>query len=179
MAQIELALELDPLNSFFVWALGWHLWAQRRYDDAIVQLRRSVRMEPNFPLAQEHLWEVFHETRMYEEALAEAKKLFAGDPETADALARTYAEAGYPGAMSLLAETLAARSDLAYVPPGSIAKLYAHAGDKERALEWLEKAYQDLNIVMVFLGVESTWDSLRDDPRFQDLLRRMNLPQQD
>lgn len=178
MAQIELASALDPLNFFFVWALGWHLWAQRRYDDAIVQLRRSLRMAPNFPLALEHLWDVFHEMGMYEEALAEAKKLFADDPEAADALARGYAQAGYPGAMSLLAETLAARSKLTYVSPGSIAKSYAHAGDNERALEWLEKAYQDLNILMVFLGVESTWDSLRDDPRFQDLRRRMNLPSQ-
>ena len=134
-------------------------------------------MEPNFPLALQQLWETFHETRMYEEALAEAKKLFAGDPEAADALARGYAEAGYAGAMSLLAQTLAARSNLAYVPPESIARLYAYAGDKERALEWLEQAYQDLDIVMVFLSVESTWDGLRDDPRFQDLLRRMDLPQ--
>jgi serine/threonine-protein kinase len=177
MAQIELALELDPLNFFVQWAFGWHLKVQRRYDDVIVQLRRILRMEPNFPLALEQLWDTFHETRMYEEALTEAKKLFAGDPEAADALARGYAEAGYAGAMSLLAQTLAARSNLAYVPSESIARLYAYAGDKERALEWLEQAYQDLDIVMVFLSVESTWDSLRDDPRFQDLLRRMNLPQ--
>jgi serine/threonine-protein kinase len=177
MAQIELALELDPLNFFVQWAFGWHLKVQRRYDDVIVQLRRILRMEPNFPLALEQLWDTFHETRMYEEALTEAKKLFAGDPEAADALARGYAEAGYAGAMSLLAQTLAARSNLAYVPSESIARLYAYAGDKERTLEWLEQAYQDLDIVMVFLSVESTWDSLRDDPRFQDLLRRMNLPQ--
>ncbi len=78
--------------------------------------------------------------------------------------------------MSLAAETLAARSNLAYVPPEWIAELYAHAGDKEGALEWLEKAYQDRNIAMVFLSVNPTWDSVRDDPRFQDLLRRMNLP---
>jgi serine/threonine-protein kinase len=177
MAQIERAVELDPFNFFFEWAFGWHLWAQRRYDDAIVQLRRSLRMEPNFLLAHLHLWDAFHETGMYEEALAEAKKLFAGDSEAADVLAPGDAEVGYAEAMSLLAEMLAARSNLGYVPPGWIAKLYAHAGDKERALEWLEKAYQDLDIVMVFLSVESTWDILRDEPRFQDLLRRMNLPQ--
>jgi len=177
--QIERALELDPLNFFFEWAFGWHLLRQRRYDDGIVQLRRSLRKEPNFLLAHLHLWSAFHERRMYEEALAEAKAFFAavGIPDAAEALARGYAQAGYPTAMSLAAETLAARSNLAYVPPEWIAELYAHAGDKERALEWLEKAYQDRNIAMVFLSVNPTWDSLRDDPRFQDLLRRMNFPE--
>ncbi len=177
--QIERALELDPLNFFFEWAFGWHLLRQRRYDDGIVQLRRSLRKEPNFLLAHLHLWGAFHERRMYEEALAEAKAFFAavGVPDAAEALARGYAQAGYPTAMSLAAETLAARSNLAYVPPEWIAELYARAGDEERALEWLEKAYQDRNIAMVFLSVNPTWDSLRDDPRFQDLVRRMNFPE--
>jgi serine/threonine-protein kinase len=177
--QIERALELDPLNFFFEWAFGWHLLRQGRYDDAIVQLRRSLRKEPNFLLAHLHLWSAFHERRMYEEALAEAKAFFAavGVPDVAEALARGYAQAGYPTAMHLAAETLAARSNLAYVSPERIAELYAYAGDKERALEWLEKAYQDRNIAMVNLRIDPGWDSLRDDPRFQDLLRRMNFPE--
>ncbi len=69
-----------------------------------------------------------------------------------------------------------ARSKLTYVLPMHIAALYAHAGRKDRALDWLEKAYQERDPLMVYLNVEPTWDSLRSDPRFQDLLRRMNFP---
>jgi tetratricopeptide (TPR) repeat protein len=116
---------------------------------------------------------------MYEEAVAEAKKYFAvlGHNEVAEALARGYAEAGYPGAMSLAAEKLAARSKLTYVLPTRIAALYAHAGRKDRALDWLETAYEERDPNMVYLSVYPTWDSLRSDPRFQSLLRRMNFPE--
>ena len=61
---------------------------------------------------------------------------------------------------------LAARSKLSYVLPTEIARLYAYAGEKERALDWLEKAYQERDMYMVYLSVDPTWDSLRDDPRF-------------
>ena len=75
--------------------------------------------------------------------------------------------------MRLAAETLATRSKRTYVQAMQIAKLYAHAGEKDQALEWLEKAYQERESRLVYLGVNPTWDTLRDDPRFQDLLRRM------
>ena len=116
---------------------------------------------------------------MYEEELTEAKKFFAlrGNREVAEALERGYAQSGYAGAMRLAAETLAARSKRAYVQPTAIAGLYVSAGEKDRALDWLEKAYQERAPQMVYLNVEPTWDSLRDDPRFQSLLRRMNFPE--
>ncbi len=99
-----------------------------------------------------------------------------GDGEVAEALERGYAQGGYAGAMRLAAETLAARSKRTYVQPTRIARLYVSAGEKDRALEWLEKAYQERDPLMVYLNVEPTWDSLRSDPRFQSLLRRMNFP---
>ena len=116
---------------------------------------------------------------MYEEELIEAKNFFTlqGNSEVTEALDRGYAQGGYAGAMRLAAETLAARSKLTYVPPTRIAELYARAGEKDRALEWLEKAYQERDSQMVYLNVEPIWDNLRPDPRFQDLLRRMNLPE--
>ncbi len=114
---------------------------------------------------------------MYEEALAAAKARFADDREAQEALARGYAAGGYPEAMRLAAETLAARSRTTYVQPTLIATLYAHAGNSDRALEWLEKAHEERDPVLPGLSVAPEWDSLRDDPRFQDLLRRMNLPQ--
>jgi serine/threonine protein kinase/Tfp pilus assembly protein PilF len=178
MAEMERTLELDPLNFLYPCFLGWHYLYLGRYDDAISQLRKTLRTEPNFPAVHLGLWGAFHQKQMDEEALTEAKKFFVllDDSEVAEALGRGYAEAGYRGAMRLAAEKLAARSTLAYVPALRIARLYAHAGEKDRALEWLEKAYQQHEVPLVHLSVAWDWDSLRGEPRFQDLLRRMNFP---
>ncbi len=78
--------------------------------------------------------------------------------------------------MHRAAETLAARSRTTYVGPRSVATWYACAGENDRALEWLERAYEARDPNMVGIGGHPLFDSLRDDPRFQDLLRRMNLP---
>jgi tetratricopeptide (TPR) repeat protein len=178
MAEMERALELDPLSFLYPCFLGWHYLYLGRYDDAIAQLRKTLRTEPNFPAVHLGLWGAFHQKQMDEDALTEAKKFFAllDDSEVAEALERGYAEAGYRGAMRLAAEKLAARSTLAYVPALRIARLYAHAGEKDRALEWLDKALQQHEVPLVHLSVGWDWDSLRGDPRFQDLLRRMNFP---
>ncbi len=87
-----------------------------------------------------------------------------------EALERGYAEAGYPRAMSWAAEKLAAQGI------ALDARFYALAGEKDRALECLEKAYEEREMLLVHLSVGWVWDSLRNDPRFQDLLRRMNFP---
>ncbi len=78
--------------------------------------------------------------------------------------------------MGLGGEKLAARSRSTHVPAVRIARMYAHAEQKDRALEWLEKAYERREFPLVHLSVGWDWDSLRSDPRFQGLLRRMNLP---
>ena len=160
MAEIRRALELDPFNYLFQYVYGLDLLDMRRYDDTVAQFRKTLRTEPNFPWAHRGLWLAFHQKRMHEEALAAAEKHFAlmGKSEVAEALERGYAQAGYPGAMSLAGETLAARSNVSYVPAGWIAELYAYAGEKEQALEWLEKAYEEHDPFMVELFVGSSWD---------------------
>ena len=178
ITEIERALELDPLNFFAQCIFGLHLFNQRRNDDAIAYFRNTLRTEPNFPLAHEGLWVALHQKQMDEEALAEALKYFdvLGDQEVAEALKRGYAEAGYPGAMSLVAEKLTVRSKQTYVQPSQIVRLYDHAGEKDRAFEWLEKAFEEHEPSLVTLNV---WPegAVRDDPRFKHMLLRMNFPQ--
>jgi len=177
-AQMARALELDPLYFFSQGMIGGMLFYLHRYDEAIAQLRKTLRMEPDYSLAHQFLWFTLPQKRMFEEALAEAKKYFAvmGDSEVAEVMTRGYAEAGYAEAMRLAAKKLAARAKLCYVPAMDIAYLYGHAGEKDRALEWLEKCLEERELDMVSLCVNPIWDNLRDDPRYQDLLRRMNLP---
>jgi serine/threonine protein kinase/tetratricopeptide (TPR) repeat protein len=176
-AHVERTLELDPLNFFFQCFYGWHLFYLCRYDEAIAELRKALKAEPNLPSAHLRLWGAFCGKGMYEEAVAEAKTFFEvlGDQEVVQALQRGYIDTGYSGAMRLAGETLSKRSDLTYVQPTQIARLYAHAGDKDHALEWLEKAYQERLPAMVHLGVDPDWSCLRSEPRFQDLMRRLNL----
>lgn len=178
MAEMERALALDPLNFLYPCFLGWHYLYLGRYDDAVAQLQKTLRTEPDFTAVHLGLWGAFYKKQMDEGALAEAKKFFAllDDNEIAETLERGYAEAGYREAMRQAAEKLVARSTSAYVPALRIARLYAHAGEKDRALELLEKAFQQHELPLVHLSVAWDWDNLRGEPRFRDLLRQMNFP---
>ena len=174
MAQIERALELDPLNALYQAVYGVDLILVRRYDDAIAQFRDARRLAPGNAVVHTGLEDAFYLKGMYEEAFEEKKAAAAGDREMEAALVRGYAEGGYPGAMTRAADTLAVRSN--YNKPMKIAALYASAGKEDQSLDWLEKAFEARDPNIPYISVLPRFDSLRDDPRFQDLLRRMNLP---
>lgn len=175
----ERALELDPLSFFFQCFRGWHLVYWRRADEAIEQLEKVLRSEPAFSSAHLGLWGAHFTKRAFGEALADARKFFGilRDDEVAAALGRGFEESGYSRAMSLAAETLAERSARAHVPSFRIARLYAHAGDGQQALRWLEQAYAQRESPMVHLSVGWDWDCVREEGEFKDLLRRMRLPE--
>lgn len=176
--EIERCLELDPYNAFAQASYGLFLLSSRRYDDAMAQFRKTLTMAPDFDSAHLGLWSAYHHKGMYTEALAEAKEAFTrgGDSEIVAAFDRGYEEASYAGAMRHAADRIAERSKQFYILPTHIARLYAYAGEKDRALEWLEKSYQDRDSGLVHLQIDPDWDGLREEPRFQDLLRRMNFP---
>jgi len=173
--QISRALELDPFNSLFQSLYGTVLIYQRHYDDAITHARTALRIAPDSPDAHSTLWVALFLKEMYKDAFVEAKANFPGDYEMEEALERGYAEGGYPGAMRRAAEVQAERSHKTYVSPELVAELYLQSGEKNLALQWMEKAFEIRDPNMPYLGMPY-YDSLRSDPRFQDLLRRMNLP---
>ena len=175
-AQMERALELDPHNFMYQSYLGLAFLRARRFDEAIVQFQKGLALEPDFADALGGLRSCYHQKGMYEEALAVARKLYVtgGDHDLLEALNRGNEEGGYKEAMRQAAEALEARSNKAYSM--GIAKLYTDAGEKDLALDWLEIAYQERMQNLVYLNVYPRWDPLRDDPRFQDLVRRMNFP---
>jgi hypothetical protein len=114
---------------------------------------------------------------MYEESLESAKAYFTGLGLTpiAEAMAQGYEEDGYSGAMTSAAETMEAFSQQTYVSPYYIAQMYSYAGNKEKAMGWLEIAYKMKDPMMPYIH-SFIFDLLDDDLRYQDLLRRMNLP---
>jgi len=179
MAQIERALELDPFNATFRGLYAWDLLYARRYDEAIQDLRETLRTAPNDQMLLSALKAVYHLKGMHEEALEIWRTWFTtmGDSEAEEALARGNAEAGYFGALNHVAELYVARSRTTYVTPWQIATMYTRAGKNDEALEWLEKAYEAHDSNMPAISVDPIFDNLREDPRFQDILRKMNFPQ--
>ena len=176
--EIQRTLELDPFNPFYQCFYGWQLAYLGRNDEAIAQLSKVLAANPEFSSAHLGLWGAYYKKGMYGEALEEARKFFAvlGDHEVESALSRGYTTRDYARAMHLGAGVLAARSRHSYVPAIRIARLYAHAGDKDQVIKWLERAYDRRESPLIHLGVAWDWDAMRGDQRFTELLRRARLP---
>jgi serine/threonine-protein kinase len=175
-SQMEQALALDPLNFMYLSYYGVSLERSRMFDEAIVQYQKGIDLAPDFIDAISGLMHCYHQKGMNREALEVAKRLFVirGEHEVLGALERGNTDGGYTEAMRRAAEALAARSNPAYAM--RIATLYTFADEKERALDWLEKAYEERLQNMIYLRVYPKWDPLRDEPCYQELLRKMNLP---
>jgi TolB-like protein/Tfp pilus assembly protein PilF/predicted Ser/Thr protein kinase len=178
MARMERILQLDPLNEMAHLHYAFLLQSAGRDDEAIVQMRKLLRTSPQHPMLHWGLSVLLMRKAMYEESLAEMKACFSsiGDREVEEALTQGYAQSGYRGAMRSAADLLAARARKTYVPPFDTALLYALAGENDQAFEWLEKSFEDRSPHMPYVGAYIELEPLRSDPRFQDLLRKMNLP---
>jgi serine/threonine protein kinase/tetratricopeptide (TPR) repeat protein len=178
LAMGERALQLDPLNSIIMTISGSVLEYLRRFDDVIERAQNALRTSPNDPVAYNSLWGCYYMKGMYEESLKSAMALFTGLglPEIAEAMTKGYEEDGYSGAMTSAAEIMVAFSKQTYVSPYYIAMMYAFAGDKENTIEWLEMGYEMRDPMMPYISA-FTFDLLDDDPRYHDLLQRMNLPE--
>jgi len=115
---------------------------------------------------------------MYAEAISElvkAREISEGNSETVASLGHVYAISGQPGAARELRAALERQSRQSYVPAFSLALVYAGLGEKDRALDALEKGYEERDVHMMFLKVDPRWDDFRADPRFVELMRRMRL----
>jgi tetratricopeptide (TPR) repeat protein len=179
MPHIERALELDPFNTLLRALYGMDLNYVHRSDEAIEMLRNTLRTASDVhPIVLSTLRTSYELEGMYEEALEMWKEFYAGrnDHEGLEALERGYGEAGYHGAMLRMAEMMVERSKKAYVTPWQIATLYTRAGKNSEAIDWFEMAYEQHDTNMPALSMDPLFDGLRSEPRFKDLLSRMNLP---
>ena len=182
LAERRRALELDPLSLSINFELGIAYYYARDYDRAIQQFQKTLELDPNFPLVHWALPAAYEQKGMYDEAIAGFKKGIAlrGGTEwsfSMSGLGHAYGVAGKKAEARAVLDELEQRSRQEYVPADSIALVYAGLGEKDQAFAWLEKAYNEHAFKMAWLKVEPGWDSLRSDPRFADLLRRVGLPQ--
>jgi Tfp pilus assembly protein PilF len=177
MAEIQRALELDPLNAWTQYMYAACLVYVGRDDEALARFRKVLRMSSGFLGGHAQISQILFRKAMYEESLAEMKAYYAGDREVEEALAQGYARSGYRGGMKCAADILAAPARKTYASPDYVATLYMMAGEKAQALAWLEKGLEEHDPDAVHYGNDPIYEPLRSDPRFQDIVRRMNLPQ--
>jgi hypothetical protein len=154
------------------------VYGARQNDDAIEQSRIALKTVPRHPVALMTLLMAFYAKGMFEEAFNTAKSLVTayGSLDIVEAKESGLAEAGLQEAMSRWAEEWAARSGTEYVQPSWIAGNYAMAGQNQGALDWLERGFEVGDPNMPYFGLNPFFDGLHDEPRFRDLLRRMNFP---
>jgi TolB-like protein len=182
LAEINRAHQLDPLSpiiSLIVCEIYFH---SRQYDRATEICKKVADDNPTFAEAHNGLALAYWGKRMYAEVIEEFKTYaqFSGDKsnlEFASALDRGFRASGWKGAVSKAIEVLKAQRKSGYASPYRIAQLYADLGDKEDAFKWLNSAYQEHDDGLISLKTEFTLDSLRSDPRFAELVRKVGLPQ--
>jgi serine/threonine protein kinase/Tfp pilus assembly protein PilF len=179
VARMKTGQEFDPLSLIINVAAGWALYFARRYDDAIEQLRRTAELEPNYPVTYWILGLLLRKTGCYELAITEGEKgvrLSGGSPLMRAALAHTLGAAGRTGEAFQLLDDLTRLSRQKYVAPYFLAGAHIGLGENDRAIEYLEKSFEEHSQWLIYLHIDPSMDGLRDDPRFQDLLRRVGLP---
>jgi TolB-like protein/Tfp pilus assembly protein PilF len=179
ITQSERSVELDPVSPEANSVLGYVFWVAHRYGEAIEQMRKTTDLDPNYWFAYEVLGLAYERQGQFPEAIAELQKAvrLAGTiAEPTAGLARVYAVSGNRAEAQKLLDRLQERSKETYVSPYLIAMICARLGERDQALAWLERAYQARSLFMTQLKLDPSFDSLRSDPRFQSLLRRMNFP---
>jgi TolB-like protein/Tfp pilus assembly protein PilF/predicted Ser/Thr protein kinase len=173
--------ELDPLTPTSYVQLGWVLHYVGRYDESIAHLKKALELDPSLYIAHEELGWNYAQKKMYPEAVAECRQTLAVGSEDVTALGTCGHILALAGereeALKCLEslKSLAARRNAKY--NYMFAYLYDGLGEIDLCLDYLERSYRARDDNLVFLRIETFTDKLRSDPRFQDLLRRMNFPQ--
>jgi len=178
--EIERAVKLDSLSSLMRTAAGWRVYAAaRQYAQAAHELRLGIELDPLSGTARRRLGAVYVLTGKHKEAIAELREgvRLSGETPIAQAdLGHGYAVAGMQAEARKVLDELRRSSRSHYVDGTRFALIYTGLGERERAMEWLEKAYERRDMGLIMLRPDPRFDPLRNDPRYQSLIRRMKLP---
>jgi serine/threonine-protein kinase len=175
IAKTRKAVELDPLNPFFQMSLSFYQYWARQYDAAIAQARKTLAMDPNSAISHVLLGLSFLKKGETVGAIAELQKSKAPDPGAWYQGFLGYAYA-ISGDRAKAEQALRELEDLAkqqYVSPTVFATIYLGLGEKEKVLDWLEKAYEQQDSACWYLKIDQIYDSVRNEPRFQALVKRI------
>jgi serine/threonine protein kinase/Flp pilus assembly protein TadD len=179
ISEMKLAHELDPKSLIINANLSWVSYIAGAYDDAIRQAQKTIAMDNSFAVAHGYLGQAYLAKRDDENAfeeLEQALKLSGNETSFKAELANAYAVTGKkPEALAILHDLLALASKQ-YVSPYNLAVVYVGLGDKDAAFKWLNKAYDERSVRLINIAVHPRFASLRSDPRFAALVKRIGLP---
>ncbi len=178
IAEAARARELDPVSLLANVGEGGALLSAGCADEARERLQKTVDLDPNFWIAHLALGAVCLQKGMYPEALAEygmAREFSRGNSEAISMTGYTWARAGYAVKARGVLDELKSLSAQRYIPASNIATVYIALGEQDEAIAWLEKAYQERDVRLSSLKIAPKWDSLRSDPRFVAILKRVGL----
>jgi TolB-like protein/DNA-binding winged helix-turn-helix (wHTH) protein len=183
--EVNTALELDPFSPMQHANASYVFLAARQYDQAIKEGRRAVEIDPGFPPGHLNLASALQANGMEEEGFTEWLRYLSlsGDAALAEELeSAAKKDFGQSDPWQKFAQIFLRyylQKSKSKTQPAwaiNIAWAYTYLGDKDKAIEWLDRAYQERSMELYALAVDPSVDPLRSDPRFQDLLRRIGLP---
>jgi len=179
VAESNRAILLDPMDTILTACVCWHRYSAREYNVSMQQALRSVQTDPNLDWTHIILGWDYEQLGKFQEAISEFQKAVAlshGNSFSRAALGHAFAAAGKrEEALGILA-SLEKSSQHVYVSPFDIALIHAALGDKGKAFEWLQRAYEERSTFLVYMKWEPRLDPLRSDPRFQHLQHQVGLP---
>ena len=178
LAEIKRALELDPLSLIINRIYADILLDQRRFDEAIEQYKKTIELEPNFPTTHFFLGRAYEARGMYDQAVSEyniSAKLSGFPPHELAKMNEAYAKSGWKAYVQAVLDY--AQRGRSNTPAFVFAGYYLRLGQKDEAIAYLQKAYEQRDFRMTMLSVDFGFDSIRSDPRFVDLVRKVGLPE--
>lgn len=178
LKEYKMALKVDPLSLPLNSELGSCLWEAGKYDEAQEQFQKTLDLDPNFGLAHFYMGLVYNNKGKHEQAILELRKairLTGGLSWGYGALGYTYAITGRTDEAKKILNQLKERSKRRYIRPTAIVQIYQGLEDIDRVFEWLEKAIEDRDPVMPLIRVIPEYESLKSDPRYKTLMKKMNL----
>ncbi len=180
IAEIKKALEIEPLDLNMGGNLSWAYFSARRYDQSLEQGKKTYELDTNFVTARWNVSNAYIGKGMYAEAIAINEKALQTDPANQfvlHSLGYAYAKSGRRNDADEVIKRFKEIANTQYVISYWVASIYAALGDKNKAFAELETAFSERDFYLHRLRVDGFWDPLRDDPRFKDMLRRLNLPE--
>jgi tetratricopeptide (TPR) repeat protein len=179
LEEIKRAHDYDPLSLSIQVSSGWRLYLTRDYKAASQAYVKTLELDPNYAPAHNHLGLAYEQLGLMRKALAEHQMASRLSEESVYAVSDFARALALGGDRSKALETLSelkATSKQRYVPPVDFALVYLGLGDVDQAFAWTEKALQERNTDVIALRLDPRFDPLRSDPRFRDILHRVNFP---
>jgi tetratricopeptide (TPR) repeat protein len=177
LAEVKMALEIEPFDLGNNLQLGWYLFYTRRYEQAVAQCKETINLHSNSWAAYLLLGMAYEQLENFPATLSELQTAHRLEhtPLALGILGHAYGVAGQEGEARKVLDELNLNAKERYVPPYSYALIHTALGEKDLAFEWLEKAYEYRNEWLVWMKVDPELDNLRSDPRFTKLVKRIGL----